>query len=190
VEPGKGLLGRLRGKIPAIAQRWLEEALATYAANAAAVFRRVKDPFVNPVGQALRTGTCAALEALVAGRPPQEICSFLDGVIKMRAVQELKPSEALSFIFALKETLRAEWDQRDSGPILSAEWSELESLIDQVALGAFDIYMKYRYQVYELRINEVKRNVARLAERIQRHSSLPRLDEELLQLGTSLTKGV
>jgi hypothetical protein len=73
---------------------------------------------------------------------------------------------------------------------LSAEWSELESLIDQVALGAFDIYMKYRYQVYELRINEVKRNVARLAERIQRHSSLPRLDEELLQLGTSLTKGV
>ncbi len=44
--------------------------------------------------------------------------------------------------------------------------AELDRRIDLVALGVFDIYMGYRGQVCELRINEVKRSVAMLTERM------------------------
>ena len=162
------LSDQLREKTVAIADRWLAEALAAYPADSAAAFRRGQDRFANPVGHALREGTRAALEALLDGRPPSEVCAALDEVIKIRAVQEFKPSEALRFVFALKAALRAELKSPPADEAVSADLAELDRRIDQAALEAFDIYMRYRSQIGELRINEVKRSVARLVEQIDR----------------------
>jgi hypothetical protein len=147
----------LRKHSAAIAQRWLTVALAAYKTNSAAAFRRERDRFANPVGHALRTGTLAAVEALLEGRTSDEICSHLSDIIKIRAVQELSPSQAIGFVFALKEAIRAELGDDAVGPIPSSELAELDRRIDEVALDAFDVYVHYRGQVYEVRINEIKR---------------------------------
>jgi hypothetical protein len=183
VERSMVLSGRVRQKIPAIAERWLADALAAYPAGSAAAFRREKDPFANPVGHALRVGTRAAVEALLDGREAEEICAHLEEILKMRAVQEFPPSQAISFVFLLKEALRAELAPEGPDAALCSELAELERRIDRMVLGAFDVYVRHRARVYELRINEVKRNVARLMEMGQRRGGLPPTDEGWSQRG-------
>jgi hypothetical protein len=110
------------------------------------------------VGHALRRGTRAAVDALLEGQEPGQVGAHLDEIVKIRAIQELKPSEAISFVFLLKEALRAELGAKGSDASLS-ELAELEKRIDLIALSAFDIYTRYRGQIAELRINEIKRSV-------------------------------
>jgi hypothetical protein len=147
----------LRNQSEAIAERWLAVALAAYPDDSAAAFRRQRDRFANPVGHALRVGTRAAVETLLEGRPSDEVCSHLSDIIKIRAVQELLPSQAIGFVFALKDAIRTELRDDAVEQMPSAELAELDRRIDEVALAAFDVYMRYRGQVYEVRINEIKR---------------------------------
>jgi hypothetical protein len=180
------LADRLREKSSAIAERWLRDTLATYPGESAAAFQRQTDPFANPVGHAVRAGTRAALDAFLHGEQPHKICFCLDEIIKIRAVQEFSPSRAISFVFLLKDAIRAELAAEDGhGSSCDSELTELEKQIDQIALGAFDIYMRYRAQVCELRINEVKRSVAKLVERLNRRNALPEADEVLMQPAAS-----
>jgi len=185
VEAMTVLLRRLREKIPAIAQRWLTEALAAYPAQSAAAFRRETDRFANPVGHALAAGTRAALEALLEGRDADEISACLEETIKIRAIQEFQPSQALAFVFSLKEAIRAELGREGNDPALGPGLADLDKRIDQAALGAFDLYMRHRSRVYELRINEVKRNIAVIAERAGLGSLPPEPAEDVPQAGAS-----
>ena len=177
------LSARVREKSSAIARRWLAGAMTAYPADSAALFRRERDPFANPVGRALRVGTLAVVEALCEGREPEEICSHLDEIVKIRAVQEFAPSRAVSFVFLLKEAIRAELGPEDAGGAFASELAELDGRIDGIALGAFDVYMHYRGRVYELRMNEVKRSVARLIETMKRRRPPHQSDEERLPFG-------
>jgi hypothetical protein len=185
VEPMMTLSDRLREKIAAIGERWLADALAAYPEGARDVFRRQRDPFANPVGHALRVGMDAVLQGLVEGRSADAICASLDEVIKIRAVQEFTPSQALAFVFLLKDAVRAELGIEEHLPAFSAEWASLQRQIDQVALAAFDAYVRYRGQLCELRINEVKRSVAAIVERLNRRSPSSKSGEDILQMPAS-----
>jgi hypothetical protein len=144
----------------AIAERWLKETLASYQSNAAEFFRHTKDPFANPVGNALTRGMTEVLECLLAEEPIESIRGHLDEVIKIRAVQDFSPSQAVSFVFLLKSAVRKALGGTIDEQGLAAELAEFESRIDQVALLAFEIYVHCREQVYQLRVNEAKRSVS------------------------------
>lgn len=157
------LSDQLRAESSAIAERWLADTLACYSDAARLAFRQ-EDPFANPVGHALRTGTRAAVEALIAGRSPSEIAACLDEIIKIRAVQAFTPSQAVGFVFLLKEIkkeIRGQNYLADSSKIGLTPFAELDRQVDQIALAVFDIYMRYRDQVCDLRINEIKRIAGR-----------------------------
>jgi hypothetical protein len=143
----------------AILQRWCDDVLATYGDSAAAAFRRERDPFANPVGHALRVATRAIFEALAAGKDEAAIREPLQDIIKIRAVQELTASQAVGFVFLLKEVIRAELADALRQPQLSSELALLERRIDGVALVAFDVFVDCRERLSELRINELKRSV-------------------------------
>jgi hypothetical protein len=51
------------------------------------------------------------------------------------------------------------------------EWFDLESRIDQLSLMAFDIYGTYRERIYEIRINEIKRERDRAFQLLERTNS-------------------
>ena len=148
----------------AILQRWLRDTMATYAKDTFLFLGKQKDPFANPVGHSLRTGTQGVLESLLEGMDPEKICGHLNEIIKVRAIQDFSPSQAVSFVFLLKTAIRAEIKEAADRE-LREELAELEAQIDQIALFAFDIYVKCREHVYELRVNEVKRNVSAIMER-------------------------
>ncbi len=163
------LAERLREFRGAIVSRWVQRVLASYGDDAAVAFARQKDPFANPVGHHLREAAAAIFEALLETTPETEleqIRPYLYGLVKMRAVQEFSASEAVGFVFQLKEAIRDQLAEAAHQPPLAAELAELERRIDQVALAAFDAFVECREQVYELRINEVKRNVSWVMEKM------------------------
>jgi hypothetical protein len=156
----------LRNKKTAIVERWMDYTLSSYAGDASDFLKREKNPFANPVGHALRLGTLGIFENLLEGMDAPTVCSCLKEIIKIRAIQDFSPAQAVSFVFLLKQAIRSELGGVDLDSRLSPQLEAFEKEIDQVALFAFDIYVQCREQVHELRINEVKRSVAALTKRL------------------------
>jgi hypothetical protein len=166
-----------------IARRWLEGAMAAYPGESAAAFMRQKDPFANPVGHSLRVGTREALDGLLQGANAERISECLHEIIKIRAVQQFSPSEAVSFVFCLKEAIRAEGREELGDAKFCSELVQFERQIDRVALAAFDLFVQCREQVYELRVNEMKRNVSWIVGKLNQRDCAQRLS------GTDLGEG-
>jgi hypothetical protein len=150
----------LRDNQDALVGRWLEDVLGAYSEKAASLFARRKDPFANPVGASLRRGLGGIVAALVAGADAEACREHLDEIIRIRAVQQLSATEAVGFVFGLKDAIRA--------VLPEADLPDLDRRIDAIALVAFDVYARCREQVCELRVNEVKRRVAWVMERQNR----------------------
>ena len=96
---------------------------------------------------------------------PAELCRHLSGILRIRSVQEFAPSQAVSFVFLLKRVIREELAAKLHDPGLQAELAEFDHRVDQLALFAFDVFTKSREQLYEVRVNEVKRRVSGLLRR-------------------------
>jgi hypothetical protein len=161
----------------AIVRRWFEDVLAMYSQNASGTFGSQKDPFANPVGHSLRQGTRRIFEALLEGADSEEIRQSLDAIVKVRAVQQFSPSQAVGFVFLLKEAMRTELATEAADPKFAAELAEIERRIDHIALAAFDVFVRHREQVYELRVNEVKRRVSWVLKKMEKRGSNPELAE-------------
>jgi hypothetical protein len=164
----------------AITERWLDKTLATYPSRTTVFFKRKRDRFANPVGHALKSGTAAVFDDLLStlespgSVTADRFCADLDEIIKVRSVQDFSPSQAVSFVFLLKEAIREELAEELRGGNTLAELARFEARIDQLALFAFDIYMSRREKLYQLRINEIKRTGFRLLKK----ANLISIDEE------------
>lgn len=144
----------------AIVARWLKAALSVYPDEASGAFRRQKDPFANPIGHSLRTGTREIFEALLDSMDSERIHRNLQEIISIRAVQEFSASQTVAFIFELRNAVRAELGSSASEPQVASELARFDDRIDQVALAAFDVYVDSRERLCNLRVNEVKRQVS------------------------------
>jgi hypothetical protein len=160
---------QLLSRKDALVERWLDEVLDTYPGRGAEMFRQEQDPFANPVGHALKTGTRGIVESLLSGTLDEDaLRHHLNEMIKVRAVQQFAPSEAVGVVFHLKSAIRAELAEALMDPQSAAELVELDQDIDRIALLAFDLFVQCREQVYELRVNEMKRRVSWVVERLNR----------------------
>ncbi len=164
---GKLLLKKRDG----IIRSWIDHALAAYPADSAALFARDTDPFANPIGHGLRVGARKMVEALADGKTGADAEEHLYEIVRVRAVQQMPASQAVGFVFRLKDAVRSAIGEAATSPELASELRELDGRIDQLALAAFDAYTRCREQVSELRINEVKRSVSWVVDRINRRAS-------------------
>ena len=169
----------LQEKKDAIVRRWFDEALASYSGDSAAAFKRQKDPFANPIGHGLRVATQTIFDELLdgpetkAGPDVEKIGDHLREVIQARAVQQFSASEAVGFVFRLKDAVREELGPAATDGRYLSELAEFDARVDRVALAAFDVFVECRERLSELRINEVKRRVPWAAQRMPRCGSDP-----------------
>jgi hypothetical protein len=149
-------------KKTAILEQWYHLIVESYPADTQSFLKKQKDRFDNPVAYEFRQGIEGIYEALVHGMGRDSICSFLDRIISIRAIQEFPPSAAVAFIFLLKKAIRntLEKDLVEDG--ISHELIERESRIDGLALLCFDMYMKRREKIYEIKVNEIKNRASGL----------------------------
>ncbi len=146
----------LAQKREVVLKRWLELILDTYPADAANFLRLEKDRFKNPVGHVLTQGTGILYDALLDEKDPDDIKKALDDIIRVLAVQDLMPSQAIAFVFQLKQAIREEAGQAICGQDLFDALSHYEVKIDTIALCAFDVYARCREEVHSVRSSEIK----------------------------------
>jgi hypothetical protein len=156
----------LRTKKGEILERCFERVAETYPEATSAFLMHEQDAFANPVGHSLRKGLAELLECLIEGADQETLEKSLEPVIRIRAVQEFCPSEALSFIGLLKETA---WEGLESEGYdeLSRDLADVGRRFDQAMLIAFDLYVDCRRRIDELRINEAKAEKERLLRLIK-----------------------
>ncbi|MBI5188761.1 MAG: RsbRD N-terminal domain-containing protein [Nitrospirae bacterium] len=148
-----------------ILERWFDVILETYPADTSSFLKKQKNQFTNPVGYTIYQGIEGIFEGLLNGIDSERVSPFLDGIIRIRAVQDFTPSQAISFIFLLKKVIREELKNEIGEDGIAEELLELESKIDELAFLSFDIYMKCREKIYELKANEVRNMTFRLLQR-------------------------
>ena len=144
----KDLLIQRRDKI---VDRWFNLIVTTYPPETARFLKREKDRFSNPVGSTTLQGLRNIYEELLennTGKLPEA----LDSIIRIRSVQDFTASEAVAFIFQLKDIIRKELAGK-----MSEELHAFETRIDELSLLAFNIYMKCREKLYEIKTNEIKK---------------------------------
>ena len=79
----------------------------------------------------------------------------------------------------MKKVLREELDQEiKESPAACEELLTLESRLDEMALRGFDLYMKCREKIYEIRAKEAKNQVSRLLQRAGLLCEIPSWDSE------------
>jgi hypothetical protein len=166
----------LTEKKDGIVQRWIDQALKIYDEDAEMLFGTEEDPFANPVGASLRQGTGDAFGALLAGEDAAAVSGHLSEIIKIRAVQQFPASEGLAFILQLKDVARSVMAEDAAGPA-AVDWTGFDRRIDEVTLASFDLYSEYRHQVYELRVNEAKRSVSWVLEKMGERDDCAEPDE-------------
>jgi len=162
----KDLLLKHKGTV---LDKWFHLILETYPADTSKFMRQEKDRFVNPVGHTLIESTEALYEGLLQGMDADQLARHLEKIIQIRSIQDFSPSQAVVIIPLLKKTLREEI-KRSGIEIdqVMEEWFDLESRIDQLSLVAFDIYTKYREKIYEIRINEIKKEKEKAFKLLER----------------------
>ena len=143
-------------KKTAILEQWYHLIVESYPADTQSFLKEQKDRFDNPVAYEFRQGIEGIYEALVHGMDRDGICSLLDRIISIRAIQEFPPSAAIAFIFLLKKAIRNTLEKEIVEDGISHALIERESRIDGLALLCFDIYMKRREMIYEIKVNEIK----------------------------------
>ena len=168
IERGMNLKEILQDKRPAIVKKWFETVLDTYHEDARGPMRRQAAQFTNPVGFNISQGTEGLFDALLQGMLPDTVSTFLDSIIRIRAIQDFSPSQALAFIFQLKKIIRAELgkDQIQDRRI-AEELTAFDAVIDELALFAFDIYMKCRESIYDIKAKEARNMTFRLLQKAQ-----------------------
>ena len=156
---------KLLEKKTAILKKWFDAVADTYPDNTSSFLKKKKAQFTNPVGYNLAEGLEGLFDALLQGVILEKVSVFLDSIVRIRAIQEFAASEAVAFIFQLKKIVRQELGSEvllQQG--MAEELASFDAAIDDLALFSFDIYMKCREKIYELKANEARSMTFRLLQ--------------------------
>jgi len=150
----------------AIIKKWLALAIDAYPADTSKFIKSQKDPFANPVGNTFSVNLGPLFDELLNEMDYKSITSHLYPILRIRAVQPiLSSSQSTGFILSLKKVIRESFKKEFSDNDILKELLVFESKIDELTLIAFDVYMKCREQVYEIKANEERNRTFRAFER-------------------------
>jgi len=137
-----------------IVDKWINSIQESYPAETVEFFRHQRNRFANPVGAAISETVGPLFDELLNGNNQQNMFSFLDRIIRIRAVQDFPPSGAVAVVFLLKKVIRDEMRKDIDKDGLFEDLLEFESRIDYCVLLAFDVYMKCRETIWENKLDD------------------------------------
>jgi hypothetical protein len=140
-----------------LVNQWLEATLQPYAENTRRFLLLEKDPFRNPVGHSLRVGLPLLLEAILDGGELRETAPALDTILRIRAIQDFSATEAVSFIFSLKEVFRHALNPGGERDAIGHFLMAMDTRIEDMARLAHQMFAQCREQMGTIQSNETKR---------------------------------
>jgi hypothetical protein len=136
---------------------WLNKFWADFG-ESAYYFKKEIDPFTNPFGYHIRVAFEKILKALIEELNWDEIDEALQKLAQIRAVQENIPSKAGKLFLILKGIIRENLGKEILENFGISSLLNLEDKINVLMLRYFDFYQDYRERLYELKVEEFKRN--------------------------------
>ncbi|WP_420209002.1 RsbRD N-terminal domain-containing protein [Candidatus Electronema sp. JC] len=133
---------------------WTERTLDTYESSS--FFKKSQDRFANPVGMNIREGLTALFRLLVEGAGAEQFAKPLDQIIRIRAVQQFTPSQAVAPLLDLKAAVRQVFSADKDCRHQLLELMPFEADVDRMTLQTFDLYMECRERLHKARIRELK----------------------------------
>ena len=170
----------LTRKKPEIVDRWFESVLNTYAPDTADFYKRQKDAFSNPVGSTARRALEGLLSEFLQDLDPKKTRAFLDPLIRIRAVQDFTPSQAVGFVFQLKAIIHRLCKDELKDPQRFDEWVRLGVKFDALGMLAFDVYMECKEKIYDMKAKVEKERIYKAFSRAGLVMELPDDKPELL----------
>ena len=162
-----------------IIKKWFNCVVESYAPETSRLLQKDSNQFANPVGHTILHGIQAIYDEFLRNMDGEKLSPHLDRIIRIRAVQDFSPAEAISFVFSLKQIVRDELQHHiHENQISSSEIAAFESKVDQLALLAFNIYMQCREKLYEVRLNDFKARTFRLLQRANLLAEIPEWEPE------------
>jgi len=161
-------------KKPVLIKKWLSALIDSYPADTQRFLKKEGSRFANPVGHEVKEDMERLFEAF-AGDKKDGMASALENILRVRAVQDFRPSGAVAFLFKIRRLTGEALGETRSGNGLSGAFRELDKKMDDMILMAFDSYAKCREKIYEIRVNEVRRQVTRLLQRANLVCEIPDL---------------
>lgn len=160
----------LAEKRQAMLDQWVDHIIAGYPQETSSFLRSQKDRFNNPVGHTIIEGTGAILDeiAKALSHPGEDagqaVAGYLDSILRVRAVQGFTASSAVGFVFELKGIIRNVLGPAAQQPGMHDQLAAFDKEVDKLALLSFDIFMKCREKIYELKAGEFERQTYRLLQ--------------------------
>ncbi|HOA82933.1 MAG TPA: RsbRD N-terminal domain-containing protein [Thermodesulfovibrio thiophilus] len=138
-------------KRQAIIDKAFNLTISTYPEGGISFLKGKHEQFTNPVGYNIYQSIQKIVDNLIADESLESFVSSIEEIIRIRAVQDFTPSQAVGFIFLLKKAIYDElYNDVDLFQLM-----DYLSRIDSLALIAFDIFMKYREKIYDLKSKEL-----------------------------------
>jgi hypothetical protein len=157
----------LRDNRKKILKKWIDDTVATYPEEARQFMTSRSDRFANPVGGTISGGFDAVYDCLVqkGDFESEEVLKCIDGVVRIRAVQNFTAAQAVGFVYNLKQIVRKALGDQAKDVAVIDDLVAFEHEIDKLALLTFDIYMQCRERIYEMRANEIRNRTSRILQR-------------------------
>lgn len=165
----------LSEKRSVIVNRWLDLVFDTYSADSRRFLRKQKDRFANPVGTTLCKEIDNLYEGLLKESDREKIIPVMDSIVRIRAIQDFTPSQAISFLFMIKGIIREELKKELQEEGIARQIAVIESRVDEMALLAFDIFVRCRERIYEMKVAEARNMVSGLLRKANLVVDLPKL---------------
>jgi hypothetical protein len=139
----------------AVFHRWLDLVLKTYPTESASFLKNEPDRFANPVGCAIGDNLERILDALLNETAEESYSCYVEEIVKLRAVQDFLPSQAISFAWLLKKAVMDELGARMYSSHF-AEWLVLDGKIDDLIAMSMDIYMACKGKIHQIQVDELR----------------------------------
>ncbi|UCE66342.1 MAG: RsbRD N-terminal domain-containing protein [Candidatus Zixiibacteriota bacterium] len=173
----------LRQRRDIILKQWKNIALNQYSFGDFKIHKENNNRFGNPVAYTISSGLETILDEIIAETHTVKLDDALEEIVKIKSLQAEKPSIAVDFLFHLKNILKNDLDdfRQDGG--YPGEIEKLHTDIDNLILSAFDIFMKCREKIYDIKSKEIMKRSYRLLERANMVDPAPRrkgdVDDEI-----------
>lgn len=135
--------------LDAIADAWFLKAIEIYPEAARGGMMQAGDRFLNPVASTLRESLAILVNELAGGMIDEQVTSAVDAIVRVRAVQDCTPEQALAFTGQLLDVIR----DRQGEEL----FPQLEQRIDLLALSADRQYALCVNDIARVRSRELQR---------------------------------
>ncbi len=153
----------LQEQQPELVKRWVDAVFSAYAGESARFFKDTKDPFANPVGNTIKRNLNQLFGELIQPEMDREAAqSALEAIVRIRAVQDLTPEQALSFIYRIKNIIGQSLAGRKDEGDMHAYLSGINANVDSLMLMAVNLYVACREKIYALKARQAKNEVRQL----------------------------